>query len=104
MATGSSMATGVLLDFVGATLEHYDEVVERLGFLPGGPAAPAVPFQPVAASDDGIRVIDVWESREAFERFTREKVVPAFGELGVAPPPIQSIEVHNYFSGGRWRG
>ena len=54
---------------------------------------------------DGIRVIDVWESRNAFEKFVHERVVPAYQEIGVTDPPeIEFFEVHNYFAGGRRRG
>lgn len=30
------MAVGVQLDFKGATLEQYDQVVQKVGFRPGG--------------------------------------------------------------------
>ena len=33
------MAVAVQLDFKGETLEQYDEAIERIGLLPGGPAA-----------------------------------------------------------------
>jgi hypothetical protein len=41
--------------------------------------------------DQGWRVITVWESREAFDRFREEKLLPAFQELagGGATPPAQ---------------
>ncbi len=98
------MAIGVRLDFKGATLEQYDQVVERLGFLPGGPAPPEVLFHWVAKTDDGIRVTDVWRSKEDFEEFARQKMIGAFQEIGVTTPEIEFIEVHNYFVGGRRRG
>ena len=96
------MAIGVQLDFRGGTLEQYDQVIERVGFLPGGPSAPGELFHWVTKTDEGVRVIDVWESREAFETL-REKLIPVFREVGVpAPPEIQFIEVQNYFAAGRW--
>jgi len=98
------MAIGVQLDFRGATLEQYDQVVETLGFLPGGPAPPEALFHWVTQTGDGIRIIDVWTSREEFERFAGDKIVPGFREVGVSSPEVQFIEVHNYFVGGRWKG
>ncbi len=99
------MAVAVQLDFRGATLEQYDRINETIGLLPGGPASPQEIFHWVMKTDDGFRVVDVWESRQAFERFAEEKLGPIYQEVGVgAPPEIQIFEVHNYLAGGRWRG
>jgi hypothetical protein len=40
---------------------------------------------------DGFRVVDVWESREAFERFERDVLAP----LGFAGAPVVEFPVHN---------
>src|ERR1700686_4863127 len=50
------MAVAVQLDFRGATLEQYDEINERLGLLPGGPASPHEFFHWVMKTVDGFRV------------------------------------------------
>ena len=98
------MAVAVQLDFQGATLEQYDQVNERVGLLPGGPASPQELFHWVTKTDDGIRVVDVWESREAFETFGREKLTSIYSEVGIPhPPETQFFEIHNYLAGGRWR-
>ena len=98
------MAVGVLIDVVGGTLEQYDEVVERLGMLPGGPTFPQEIFHWVAKTENGFRVVDVWESQEAFERFAEEKVFPLLHEVGVGiPPEIRFFEIHTYLAGGQWR-
>ena len=34
------MAVAVQLDFHGTTIEQYDQINERIGLLPGGPASP----------------------------------------------------------------
>ena len=98
------MAVAVQLDFRGASLEQYDQINETIGMLPGGPASPEEIFHWVMKTDDGFRVVDVWESREAFEKFALEKLDPIYKEVGVVDPPeIQFFEVHNYLAGGRWR-
>ncbi len=99
------MVVAVQIDFVGGTLELYDQINERIGLLPGGPAAPQELSHWVAQTDKGFRVVDVWESREAFERFAHDRLGPIFEEVGVSQPPeIQFFEVYNYLAGGRWRG
>ena len=99
------MTIGVQLDFPSATLEQYDQALEWLGLLPGGPAAPGQLFHWVTAIDNGIRLIDVWESRQAFDSFLETRVLPVLPEVGVAnPPEIQFFEVHNHFVGRRSRG
>lgn len=49
-------------------------------------------------------MIDVWESRAAFDSFLAARVQPAIGELGdrafPAPPDVKEFPVHNYFVAG----
>ena len=98
------MPVAVQLDFEGASLDQYDEIGEMLGTLPGGPANPLELFHWVMGTADGFRVVDVWETREAFERFAQEKLIPIFQEVGVPrPPQIQFFEIYNYLAGGRRR-
>jgi hypothetical protein len=93
------MAIGVVLEFEGGTLEQYDQVVAKMGFEPGGAGAPGGLFHWVTQTDDGIRVTDVWEDRETFERFAQERIGPITAEVGIPnPPKISIFEVHNYLT------
>jgi hypothetical protein len=95
------MAIAVQLDFDGMTLDQYDEVIKRMGFTPGGQGGPGVLFHWVTKTDKGLRVTDVWESREAFEKFAQEKIGPITQEVGVpGPPETKFFEVHNYLTAG----
>ncbi len=95
------MAVGVQLDFRGATLEQYDQVIDKMGFRPGGPGPPGEQFHWVTKTDDGIRVTDVWDSREAFDKFAQEKIGPMSQEVGIpGPPETTYFEVHNYLTKG----
>jgi hypothetical protein len=95
------MAIGVILDFNGGTLEQYDEVVAKMGFEPGGRGEPGGIFHWVTKTETGIRVTDVWESREAFERFAQEKIGPITAAVGITTPPrITLCDVHNYLTAG----
>jgi hypothetical protein len=95
------MPVAVIQDFPGGTLEQYDQVVEKMGFVPGGPGAPGGIFHWVTATDTGIRVTDIWRSREDFDAFTQAKTGPIVAEVGIpGPPEITFYDVHNYLTAG----
>ena len=94
------MAVGVVQDFAGGTLDQYDQVIAKMGLSPGGAAPPGNRFHWVTETEDGVRVTDVWDSREAFEQFAEEQIGPIAGEVGVPnPPQVSYYEVHNYLTG-----
>lgn len=95
------MAVAVELNFKGATLEQYDKVLQKMGFQHRGKGAPKGIFHWVAKTADGIRVVDVWESKEAFEKFSREQIAPYSREAGFpAAPEVRITEVYNYLTAG----
>ncbi len=55
----------------------------------------------VGARGNGMRVIDVWESQDAYQRFREEQLVPAMeaampGAMAQGPPPgMEPLELHN---------
>jgi hypothetical protein len=95
------MAVGVVLEFKGGTLAQYDQVIEKMGFTPGGAGTPGLMFHWVTATGDGIRVTDVWASREQFDSFAQQQIGPFTQEVGIpGPPEIAYHEVHNYLTSG----
>lgn len=95
------MAVAVQLDFQGGTLDQYDQVLEAIGFEPGGAGAVGGLFHWVRVTEDGIRVTDVWQDRETFERFAEEHIGPSMQKAGVdLTPEITFYEVHNYLTAG----
>jgi hypothetical protein len=51
-------------------------------------------------TDGGIRVVDVWQSAEQFQRFADDRIGPVTQEFGMKPPEVQMYEVHNYLTAG----
>jgi hypothetical protein len=96
------MAVVVQQTFTGSTLDQYDEAVAKLGLTAGGPhTAPGLLFHYVVATDDGVEITDIWTTREGFEKFAQEEIVPVTQELGIVPPTsVEFIEVHNYNTAG----
>jgi hypothetical protein len=64
----------------------------------GGPAAArargaGVLYHWAATTPDGVRAVDVYESREAADRLARERIGPLARELGLPMPEISEYEV-----------
>ena len=94
------MAVLMMMEAPRGTVEEYDRTNEILG-IHGDEDAPDGLIQHVAASDgNGLVIVDVWESTDAFERFY-ERLGPALEESGVAgsAEPRPPLEVHNMLRG-----
>ncbi len=92
------MAVAIVMDFPGATLDQYDAVLVGMGLDHQGPPPPGAIFHFVARTDDGIRVVDVWEDQEEFDKFAREHIGPETQKAGFSGPPSVTVhQVHNYF-------
>jgi hypothetical protein len=95
------MPVAAVMEFKNATLEQYDEVIERMGYEPGGAGAPGGLFHWVTATGDGLRVTDVWQSAEQFQEFAETKIGPITQEVGIdGPPEVTMYEVHNHLTAG----
>jgi hypothetical protein len=86
------MAVGFILEFPGGTLEQYDQVIEKMQL--GGKTASGGQFHAAGQTADGIRVVDVWDSDEAFQKFADEQIGPITQEMGLPEPKITRIEEH----------
>jgi hypothetical protein len=94
------MAVAYEMRFEGATLEQYDRVMELMGLDQGDTSPDGAVFHWAAATDDGIIVVDVWESDEQFDQFAAEKIGPFSAQVGItAEPLITRYEVHNTLVG-----
>lgn len=74
------------------SIEQFDKVMSRLGEEPEGLEA-----RYAGTSDDGLRVVTLWESKEHADRFFTEKLGPALtSALGPEPagaPQVLGINV-----------
>ena len=91
------MALTFLFELPGTTQEQYDQVLDNL--QRGGKTAEGRIFHVAGPMEGGWRVLDVWESQEAWDKFLQEKLGQALQEAGVAPPQQQVWPVHNILSG-----
>ena len=86
-----------IYDVKGATLEDYDTVFGRVVTeKPDGARAHIA-----GTTEDGLMVIELWESREHIERHmaqldqTMEETDIGLSESGLPDPSITEFEVHN---------
>ena len=95
------MPVAVVMDFKDATSDQYDQVIVKMGLTPGGAGPPGALFHWVTTTDDGMRVVDVWETREQFERFAGEQIGPYSEEVGIPnPPDINFHDIHSHLTAG----
>lgn len=85
----------VELFFPGGTIAQYEQTIERMGFTHDGPAAPGGLFHWCTGVDGGLKVVDVWESEEAFNAFAENSIKPITMEVGLPEPQLTFYEVHN---------
>jgi hypothetical protein len=84
----------------GMTPEVYEGIYEAVNF----PAEPidGLLSHAAAKTDGGMRIIDVWESEGAFEKFIDERLGPAMGKVegasGLPQPEPTYVEVHNHWT------
>ena len=90
------MAYGIYFDLQGFPDSVYDEAIEQLTAAGAGwGEVPGRTFHCAMKTDDGqIKVFDVWESMEEFEKFG-ETLMPILGGLGADPGQPMVLAVHN---------
>ena len=94
------MATVMAMRWEGVSPEQYEAVIDNLG-LDDEP--PSGGLFHIAGFDGGaLRVIDVWDSQEAFEGFMGERLQSAVQEAGLpGEPQVEYYELHNVWAPAR---
>ena len=75
-----------VLSRVPAPVEAYDAAHAEIGRRSQG-EVDGLLVHIGRATDEGFEVVEVWESREHFERNRRDVVIPVMTELLQGPPP-----------------
>jgi hypothetical protein len=93
------MPVAVLQEMQGVTADRYDAVNEKMDVANDPPEG--LIFHTGGPMEGGWRIFDVWESADAYERFSEERLGPAVREvLGgemTGPPPRQEVyELHGF--------
>ena len=85
------MAVGMLQMLQGGTKQQYEQVNEAMFGQPTPPTdqlPEGLILHSAGPTEAGWYIYDVWESREAFQRFADEQLQPAVQSVfGDQPPP-----------------
>ena len=96
------MAISMVQETPEATVEMYDAVAARLGMEEDPPRGMIV-HSAAAMEGGGLRIVDIWESREDLDRFRQERLIPtieatmreAGREMPGGPPEMTISEIHH---------
>ena len=93
------------LEMPEVSIDNYDAVSDRVG-LDDDPPQGLILHSSAEMEGGGVRIVDVWESKEDLDRFEQERVMPAIreGELGGPPGRREIIETHHLRRSGRLSG
>ena len=91
------MATVMQMHWPEASREQYEQArreVDWEGSTPEG-----AKFHVAWFGDDGLHVIDLWDSREQFERFAGERLMPGVQKIGIqGEPRVTFSDAHAVFA------
>jgi quinol monooxygenase YgiN len=87
------MAIGLIFDGPGVTQAQYEQA--RNEVAPDNKRPPGMLYHVAGPTESGgWRVIEVWESQEAVDRFFKEKLGQALQHANISIQP-QTFQVHN---------
>jgi len=93
---GEEAAALVLIELDGFSTDDYDALTGEMEAHAGdGSAHPAV-VHVVGATDDGLVVVDLWESGQAFARFGEAELAPRMGADQIARMQPRVSQMHNH--------
>jgi hypothetical protein len=90
------MAVVIVNEMQGAAQSLYDEMNPKI--MPGGKLPEGCQLHIAGPMDGGWRVITVWDSKDKFDDFRQNTLIPAFQKSGYGErlaPTITAQPVHN---------
>jgi hypothetical protein len=93
------MAVGLRLEFSTLTLDDYDGICKALNFPSDWPEG--LKAHASTEVDGRLRVMDMWESRQHFDRFVANRLQAAMGEAvgdRAEAPQITEFQLHTLYT------
>src|SRR5262245_53312657 len=90
------MSTVMLMEWSGVTPDQYNQVMRTLDLDKNPPNGEI--FHVVGFTSGTMRVLDIWESQQSFEKFQKERINAAVQKAGInGQPKVQFYPVHNIY-------
>jgi hypothetical protein len=95
------MSVLMTLEVPGGTTAQYDRTNALIGIAEHGDFPPGLVVHTCAVTDDGIVVVDVWDSVSALDDFASDRLSAAYREagLGSAAPRIEPVHTMLFGTG-----
>ena len=93
------MPVVMMMEWEGVTRDQYEAVRKHVGWETQVPAGGM--YHVAAFSPKGLRVVDVWQSAEQFNRFVESRLLPGTRAVGIeGQPKTEILETHTIFTPG----
>ena len=92
------MATAYLFEIAGGTQAMYDEAIKKLEAVGAG-APKGRTYHVAGPTDNGWRVVDVWDSQADWDAFMQGSLAAIMKEVGMPMPAISPFPAHNIIVG-----
>jgi hypothetical protein len=93
------MAVAMFMNWPGVTKEQYEAVLHELNLDRNPPAGGL--FHISVLLPTGLRVVDLWESAESFNKFSETRIAAAVKKVGITTQPTVEIHpAHNVYAPG----
>ena len=91
------MSTVMSMEWSGMTPDQYNQVMQALDFDNKPPSGGV--FHVAGFMGNTMRVLDIWDSQQAFEKFQKDRLTPALQKVGItSQPKVQFFPVHNIYT------
>jgi hypothetical protein len=94
------MAVIMMFEAPGATLGDDEETNAALGIHGDKDAPDGLVWHTALTTNDGVLIVDVWESEQKLRRFFEDRLQTALAQAGVKPGEARILPLHNMFPRG----
>ncbi len=89
----------MIMRWDGMGTDVYDRAREAIDWETNRPAGAV--FHVCSYDGSALRITDVWESAEAFERFVADRLMPGLAKMGIdQQPTVEVYPAHAVFAPG----
>ena len=93
------MPVAMLMEWPGWTEEPYRAVLQELQLDKNPPNG--LLFHVAGVVQGGLRILDIWESPEAFRTFSEQRIAPAVKKVGITTQPkVDIYPAYNIYAPG----